>query len=580
MHDPDCDLLIFDWRAEKSPPRRVDSLGALGSMTWAGKTLLVEARQITDLASLFVPTVQLHAIDAETGTSKPLGKGKAIIGASLVHADPDGRFALVASARDTLTAPGVDRVDLATGATTRVEKPTRDIRRWLADGQGVIRAGMSYGATRWKLHFRDAPGAEFRTIEAQRYDETAGSDVGIARILSADGRGYIMTNGPTGRHAVYAYDFRTDTYGETLWSHPESDAVSASSNPITGALESVTWEDDRPRVKWFHADLAALQAQLDRKFPDHENAIVNRSRDGNFVLFVSRAPHHPGTYYVFDRKARRMQVFAAVVDGLAEAKLAPVRPIRYSARDGLSIPAYLTLPSGRTGKDLPLVVMPHGGPFVRDSWTYDPFVQFLASRGYAVLQPNFRGSTGYGVEFLAKAYGQFGRAMQDDIDDGVDELVKQGIVDPKRVCIMGASYGGYAAIWGAMRNPERYRCAVSFAGVTDVKAMLRVERGRTDRKYYRHLEAQIRGADKADMDAVSPVRQAARLTIPLLLAHGEQDSNVPPEQARKLVAALKKARRPVETVYYPHAGHGLTRPQDMADYLRRVEAFLAKHNPA
>lgn len=419
-----------------------------------------------------------------------------------------------------------------------------------------------------------------REIESQRYDEGQGSDVGTMRLVTSDGRGYLMTNGPTGRYAVYAYDFRTDTFGETLFAHPDADVTDAISNPATGALESVRWEDDRRRVRWFDPAMAALQAQLDRRFPDKENEIVNRSRDGNLVLFVSRAADDPGIYYVFDRKARRMHLFAAVIDELADSKLAPVRTVRYAARDQLPIQGYLTLPPGRPTRDLPLIVMPHGGPFARDSWTYHPYVQHLANRGYAVFQPDFRGSTGFGREFLAKAYGEWGRAMQDDIDDGVDHLAGQGIIDAKRVCIMGASYGGYAAIWGVMRNPERYRCAVALASVTDIRSMLRHDSRQVPSKYYRHWKAQVAGAAKIDLEAVSPLRQASRLTVPLLVAHGEQDTNVPPEATRKLVAALKKAGKPVEAVFYPQAGHSFTRPEDTVDFLRRVESFLARHNPA
>jgi dipeptidyl aminopeptidase/acylaminoacyl peptidase len=238
------------------------------------------------------------------------------------------------------------------------------------------------------------------------------------------------------------------------------------------------------------------------------------------------------------------------------------------------------MPTGRATTGLPLIVMPHGGPHARDTWDFDRDVQFLASRGYAVLQSNFRGSTGYGKAFVEKGYGQWGRAMQDDVDDGLDWLIKSGKVDPRRVCIFGTSYGGYAAIWGAIRNPERYRCAISMAGVTDIPAMLRYDRRLFNApRYFRDWQRKVQG-DGADLRAVSPVAQAERLNVPLLVAQGEKDTIVPPEQARALLSALKKSPAPVESVFYPDAAHGFDKPDDRIDFYRRLQAFLTKYNPS
>jgi dipeptidyl aminopeptidase/acylaminoacyl peptidase len=226
--------------------------------------------------------------------------------------------------------------------------------------------------------------------------------------------------------------------------------------------------------------------------------------------------------------------------------------------------------------------MPHGGPFARDTGEYDPWVQLLANRGYAVLQPQFRGTTGFGREFVERGYGQWGRKMQDDLDDGFDWLVAQGIADPKRVCIVGASYGGYAAIWGAMRNPERYRCAISWAGVTDLRMMLQHDRSLfVAKRYFSDWRNRVTGvSDKGDLNQVSPLKQASSLRIPLLLGHGRKDWNVPVAQAEALEKALKKARFPIETAYYPEAEHSFASTADLADWLKKVEGFLAKHNPA
>jgi TonB family protein len=346
-------------------------------------------------------------------------------------------------------------------------------------------------------------------------------------------------------------------------------------------VEGVFFEDDKLRSVWLTPDMKAVQADIDKTFPDKVNRILNLSRDRKRVLLWSGGADDPGSYYVFDRKARKMAIFAAPFDGLFGKKMSPVKPIRYKARDGLDIPGYLALPAGLPGKGLPLIVMPHGGPFARDSYAFSPLVQMLASRGYAVLQPNFRGSIGYGRDYAERGYGQWGKAMQDDLDDGVKWLAADGIVDPARVCILGGSYGGYAALWGAIRNPEIYRCAVSLAGVTDVRAMLKYDaKFLLASRYSREWRKKVEGEEKRDLAAISPLQQAGRLRIPVLIAHGEKDSNVPLEQGRKMVEALKARGARVQPVFYPAAGHNLDSTEDQLDFMKRVEAFLEVHNPA
>jgi dipeptidyl aminopeptidase/acylaminoacyl peptidase len=324
-----------------------------------------------------------------------------------------------------------------------------------------------------------------------------------------------------------------------------------------------------------------LQAQIERAFKGKVTRVVNRSADGNLILLWAGAADDPGSYYVFDRKAKRMELFASPYNALVGKSFAAVKPVRYTARDGLSVPGYLTLPPGREAKGLPLIVMPHGGPFARDSYQFDPWVQLLASRGYAVLQPNFRGSTGYGRAYVERGYGQWGTGMQDDLDDGVAWLAKQGIADPKRVCMMGASYGGYAALWAAVRDPDKYRCAISFAGVTDVRAILKYDAKMASApRYSKQMRKRVQGEEKRDLAAISPLQQSKRIAVPVFIAHGEKDVTVPIDQAKKLIAALEKRGAALESVIYPNAAHGFDRTEDSLDFLKRVDAFLARHNPA
>jgi dipeptidyl aminopeptidase/acylaminoacyl peptidase len=198
-----------------------------------------------------------------------------------------------------------------------------------------------------------------------------------------------------------------------------------------------------------------------------------------------------------------------------------------------------------------------------------------------VLQPNFRGSTGYGRDYAERGYGQFGTGMIDDMEDGIAWLAREGTIDPARVCIMGGSYGGYAAMWAPIRNLDRYRCAIRFAGISDVRAMLRYDsRLTTATRYSREWRRRVAGEGRADLAAISPLQQVARARVPLLIAHGERDRNVPVSQSRNLVRAMTRSGATTESVFYPQAVHGFNRPEDSADFLRRVEAFLARHNPA
>ncbi|HEX8263599.1 MAG TPA: S9 family peptidase, partial [Allosphingosinicella sp.] len=341
------------------------------------------------------------------------------------------------------------------------------------------------------------------------------------------------------------------------------------------------YADDRDRIFWIDPEMRSVQARIDKALPNAVNRIVSRDAADTKMIVWSTGAADPGTYYLYDRSSRAMSELARPYGALEGKTLAAVETVRYPARDGLVIPAYLTKPPGRPEAALPLIVMPHGGPFARDKWAYDGCAQFLANRGYVVLQPNFRGSTGFGKAFVDAATGQYGRKMQDDLDDGVRWLAGRGLVDPKRVCIMGASYGGYAAMWGAARNPDIYRCAISFAGISEVRTMLRYDPSTgIARRYYKDWRDRIRGEEGFDLAAVSPLNRAAAIRVPLLIAHGEEDHVVPVAQSRNMHEAMRRAKIDHEFVVYPGEGHGFKKAANSIDFLKRVEAFLALHNPS
>lgn len=554
---------------------------AVSAIHWAGsRRLLLTVVGKATVDDTVYPTTRLIAADLATKKLTLLDRrSQGLMAGDVLYVDPAGDWAMVSSQNDVFSTPSVKRIDLNTGATTTVQRARPDVWDWYADGRGNVRAGIAYAGERWTLWYRDGPEDSLRAIRGRAARDDHGAVDKIV-VTGDPARSVIVTNSRTGRFGAYRYDMTTGNVGEPVFEHPEVDidrVLTSDDGTVTGVL----YADDRARTHWIDPAMKRVQGVIDKVLPDASNTILGYSADLNRLLIWSGTASDPGEYYLYDRKAKTMQGFAEPFDRQDLASYAPVRPIEYASRDGLKIRGYLTLPRGRPAKGLPLVVMPHGGPFVRDHWDFDPYVQFLANRGYAVLQPNFRGSTGYGKAFVERGYGQWGLAMQDDIDDGMDWLARQGTIDPKRTCIMGASYGGYAALWGAIRNPERYRCAISLAGVTDLPDMLSYDRRAFNApRYFRSWQRRVRGEDKRDLDLVSPVAQAARLKVPVLIAQGEKDTIVPPRQARAMIKAMAAAGRTPQSVFYAQEAHGLDEPANATDFLTRVDRFLAAHNPS
>ena len=320
---------------------------------------------------------------------------------------------------------------------------------------------------------------------------------------------------------------------------------------------------------------------MDRLLPDTVNLIVSRSEDEKRLLVLAFSDRDPGTYYLIDLRSAKPKggKLGERMEGFPVKSAVPIYPISYQARDGEEIHGYLTLPAGEKKKGLPLVVLPHGGPTVRDIWGCDPLVQFLASRGYAVLQMNFRGSPGYGTEFYDKGKREVGRGMQDDIEDGTRWAIAKRIADPGRIAIVGASYGGYAALFAMGHNPELYRCGISIAGVTDWTDIIKERKGEEYKFAYQHFREWI-GDPKLNQEflaSISPVNFAAKITAPVFIVQGKDDLTVPPKQARKMVTALEKAGRPPQVLYFSEEGHGFTKEKNRAKLYTEIEKFLAKN---
>ena len=355
-------------------------------------------------------------------------------------------------------------------------------------------------------------------------------------------------------------------------------------------IDVAIWDENRNAIvgvqgasqvetRWFDPKFASQEKSLRSAFKGLQVNVLDRSSVGRRVLVEVTSPSYPPVYQLVDFDKGQADIVAEAYPGLDPAALGQVSQITYLARDGTPIPAFLTLPPGKAGKDLPVVILPHGGPEWRDSFEFDWLPQFLATRGYAVLQPQFRGSIGFGEAFRLAGYRQWGGLMQDDVTDGVRHLVATGVANPNRVCIVGASYGGYSALAGAAFTPELYACAASIAGVSDLPMMLGMERksAGSDSDAVAYWSDHIGPANDPNTIAKSPARSASKVRAPVLLIHGAEDSVVPIQQSKAMERALTEAGKQVTMVTLSGEDHWLSRSATRTRVLQELDTFLARY---
>ena len=487
--------------------------------------------------------------------------------------------------------PDLFRLDTKTGLKTLLtESRPGDVREWVLDRNYVPRAALTvadkFSSDKDKLKealwYRESATAPWRkVVEYHPFTEPDKQIVPV--VFDYEGRLIVTARVGEDREALYLYDPATNKLAERLIAHKDYDVEEGLIFDYnTKKLVGVRLEAERPQQFWFDKDWATWSKMLDQALPGNFNRI-SRTTDGKRLLVFSFSDKDPGKYHLFDVEKRQLIEILAVRPWIKPEQMAERRFIRYPARDGLSIPAYLTLPPGKPAKDLPLVVLVHGGPFLRgETWHFDEEAQFLASRGYAVLQPDFRGSMGYGWKHYSSGLKQWGLAMQDDLNDGVDALVKQGTVNRDRVCIAGASYGGYAVMMGLVRDPQVWKCGINWVGVTDLSLLTDATWSDTNQywdaagEWYKFAVGDS-NADRQRFEQTSPLRNAGKITRPVLMAYGSDDQRVPIEHGERMKAALERNNVPVEYVLYTREGHGFLLEANNIDFWKRVEAFLAKN---
>ena len=483
------------------------------------------------------------------------------------------RSELFLTSRNPGVFPDVRRLNLATGKSSVEEKNPGNVLEWYLDSQAVVRAALALEKNELIVLYRTARDQKWRTVS--RVGLTSREMRPLAFKPGSDIM-YVAACGSSATLGVYSFDCEKQTLIDCLWKDDHYDFLRLlPAKPGEPGISGLAFETDRLISCWFDPALKAVQEKVDAALPGRINLLINSSRDSGRHLFSSSSDRHFPEYYLVDSRKGTFGLVAKAFPWLKAEDMAEQKPIAYNSRDGLTIHGYLTLPNCVPAERLPLVVMPHGGPWVRDSWGADPQVQFLANRGYAVLQMNFRGSTGYGWKFQEAGFREWGKKMQDDITDGVKWAIDQGIADPGRIAIFGSSYGGYAALMGLATTPELYRCGISFAGVTDVVRTLKAHRWRRLRNN-RIMVGDYR-EQQAELEAVSPVNLAHQIKAPVLLAHGALDYTVEVEQAENMAKALKKAGKKYSLIIEKLEGHGFANETNRVKLFQRVEAFLQEN---
>jgi dipeptidyl aminopeptidase/acylaminoacyl peptidase len=454
-----------------------------------------------------------------------------------------------------------------------------NVERWWPDRRGVIRLAYSYERGTERIWYRAAEGERW-----QKLDEAEEGRLKFRPLaFDFDNRTlYVAAREDGDKAAIHRYDFEKRRIGERLARHLDVDMGHLVFSHAKRKLLGVAYDADKPGVVWLDEDLARLQQMVDRALPDTVNVLSVADQNSKWGLVAAHSDTRPATFYLLDTEKPALQKFASSRPWIKPEAMSERKFVRYKARDGLDIPAYLTIPRQSAGKNLPLVVEIHGGPWIRkQSWGFNERAQFLASRGYAVLQPDFRGTLGYGRRHYEASFGQWGLAMQDDITDGVEWLIGQGIADKNRVCLVGGSYGGYATLWGLMKTPDHYRCGVAYIAVTDIGRMFSFNRWDMGRAEWMEYGARSRigdpDRDREKFASVSPLLHAERLKAPVMLVYGGVDQRVPLKDGWAIRNVLDRHGKKYEWIVYDSEGHGFQDEKNLFDFYRRIEAFLKKH---
>jgi dipeptidyl aminopeptidase/acylaminoacyl peptidase len=516
------------------------------------------------------------AVDATSGKVTDLTPFDGVRAAVLDPLPDDPAHILVQHNQRDKRAFDVYRVDVKTGAQTLVAQNPGNIVGWQTDHTGAVRLGVASDGVNNTLLYRAREADPFKPLFSTDFR----TQVNPQFFDAQNRRFYAVSNRGRDKSALVLIDPAAPEGEELIYAHPQVDLDGAAWSRVRQTLALAAYNVDKPGRHYFDAQTRQMFERLEKQLPGFTLVLQSATLAEDKYIVAAASDRTQGARYLYDAKADTLNLLGEISPWLKPAQMASVQPVRYTARDGLEIPGYLTLPVGREAKNLPCVVNPHGGPWARDSWGFNPETQFLANRGYCVLQMNFRGSTGFGRAFWEASFKQWGLAMQDDITDGVQWLVKQGIADPKRIAIYGASYGGYATLSGVTKTPDLYAAAINYVGVSNLFTFMNTIPPYWEpfrQQMYQMVGNPTDPADKARMTATSPALNADKIRTPLLVAQGARDPRVNKAESDQIVAALRGRGVDVDYIVKDNEGHGFANEENRFEFYAAMERFLARH---
>ncbi|MFC4477871.1 S9 family peptidase [Flavobacterium chungangensis] len=465
-------------------------------------------------------------------------------------------------------------LNVETGTLTLLYDNKENFDGWVTDNNGVIRLASKTDGVNITWNYRNSDKEPFTPLITTTF-----KDFFSPASFDKDNKNiYALSNIGKDKVVLVEYDPIGKKNVKELFADPKYDLDAVNYDRKKQALTSVTWEAEKQEEHFFDKEWEAIKNNLKKQIEGYETEIVNYDDARTKAIVWAGNDRTPGKYYIYDFKTTKVKEVANPFPWIEEKHMSHIKPITYKSRDGLEIHGYLTLPLGVEPKNLPVIINPHGGPWARDGWYYNPEVQFLANRGYAVLQMNYRGSTGYGKEFWQSSFKQWGKKMQDDITDGVEWLKKEGIADPNRIAIYGGSYGGYATLAGITFTPDLYAAAVDYVGVSNLFTFMN-----TIPPYWTPYLDQFHemvGDPKKDsllLASASPALHADKIKTPLFIAQGANDPRVNKAESDQMVEALKKRGVVVEYMVKNDEGHGFRNQDNRFDFYGAMEKFLDKH---
>ena len=488
--------------------------------------------------------------------------------------EEDDDHALIALNRRDKKISDVYRLNINTAELKLIAENPGNITRWLTDNDGNLRVAVATDGANKTLLYRKSESDPFKAIITTDFKSAV-----RPLFFTFDNRYlYVSSNIDRDKQAIYRYDIENGKHLELIYQNPEADVYHLMRSKKRKVITGVSYTTTRHEFHFFDEERKKLQEMFENRLPGYEVYINNHSKDETKMIIRTYSDRSLGAFYYYDHLHKELKKLAEVSPWIKEDHMAEMQPIQYQSRDGLTIHGYLTLPRGIAPQNLPLVVNPHGGPWARNRWGFNPEVQFLANRGFAVLQVNFRGSTGYGKAFWQAGFREWGRKMLDDVTDGVQWLIKEGVADPERIGIYGGSFGGYTALAGLAFTPDLYACGVDYVGISNIFTWFN-----SIPAYWepaRQMLFEMVGDPEKDREllrAASPLFHAAKIKVPLFVAQGANDPRVKKAESDQIVEAVKKQGIEVQYMVKDNEGHGFRNQENRFEFYRAMEVFFAKH---